>query len=96
MLIQVQGRTLQERESSASKQVSHSKILFKPKGNPSYSFVFFVIFDLFELRELFLSSGALDAWFLGGVGEGRASGRHMSTFLAMKAESLHGALLLFF
>ena len=96
MLIQVLGHTLQERESSASKRVSRSKILFKPEDNPSHSFVFFVVFDLFELWESFFLSGTLDAGFLGGVGEGGASGHHMSTFSAAKAESPLGALFSFF
>ena len=34
--------------------------------------------------------------FLGGVGEGGTSGRHMSTFAVVKAKSLLGALLSFF
>ena len=34
--------------------------------------------------------------FLGGVREGGASGRHMSTFSAAEAKSLLGALLSFF
>ena len=48
---------LQERESSVSKQVSHLKILFKPEGNLSYSFIFLVVFDFFELGELFFLLG---------------------------------------
>ena len=95
MLTQVQGRTLQERESSASKQVSHSKILIQSKMNPSNSFFFVVVFNLCEFREFFFLSGTLDAWFPGGVGKGGASGRYMSTFSAAKAESLLGALLSF-
>ena len=96
MLIQVRGRTLQERESSASKRVSHLKILFKSEGNPSHSFFVIVIFNLFELGELFFLSGTLNTGFLGGVREGRASRHHMSTLVTAEAESFLGTLLLLF
>ena len=96
MLIQVLECMLRVRESSASKRVSHSKILFKLKGNLSHSFVFFIVFDFFQLGELLFFSGTLDAGFLGGVGEGRTGGHHMSTFAAVKAKSFLGALLSFF
>ena len=95
MLIQVLEHTLQVRESSASKRVSHSKILFQPEVDLSYSFFVVVIFYLLELGEFFLFLGVLDAWFLEGVSEDRASGCHMSTFSTVKAESLLGALLSF-
>ena len=94
-MIQVQEHTLLERESSASKQVSRSKILFQPKVNSSYSFFIVVIFYFLELREFLLFLGVLDVWFLRGVGEGRASRCHMSTFSAAKAEPLLGTLLSF-
>ena len=64
--------------------------------NPSYSFFIVIIFNLFELGEFLFFSGTLDARFLGGVGEGGASGRHMSTFATAEAKSLLGALLSFF
>ena len=95
MLIQVQGCTLLERESSTSKRVSHSKILFQPEVNPSYSFFIVIVFNLLELGEFLFFLSTLDVRFL-GVGEGRASRRHMSTFSATKAESFLGALLSFF
>ena len=94
--IQVQGRTLLERESSASKQVSHSKILIQPEMDPSYSFFFIVIFDFLEFGELLFFLGALNTRFLRGVGEGGASRCHMSTFAASEAKSLLGTLLLLF
>ena len=87
---------LQERESSVSKQVSHSKILVQPKGNSSYSIFIIIIVDFLKLRELFFFPGMLDIGCLGGVQEGRASRHHMSTFVAAEAESLLGALLSFF
>ena len=68
MLIQVLGHTLLGRESSASKRVSHSKILIQPKGYLSHSFFIF-IFNLFKLGEFFLFLDALDSGFLGGVRE---------------------------
>ena len=93
--MQVQERTLQERESSASKRVSHSKILIQPEMDPSYSF-FIIIFNFLELREFLFFSGALNARFLGRVREGRAGGHHMSTFAAVEAKSLLGTLLMSF
>ena len=87
---------LQERESSVLKQVSHSKIPIHPKRNPSYSFVFFVIFNFLELRELFFFLDMLDMEFLGGIREGRASRHHVSTFVAMETKSFLGALFMFF
>ena len=38
----------------------------------------------------------LDTGFLGEVGEGRASGHHVSTFLAVETESFLGTLLALF
>ena len=96
MLIQVWGHTLQERKSSALKQVSHSKILIQPERNSSYSFVFFVVFNFLELRELFFFSGMLNTGFLGEVRESWASRCHMSTFAATKTKSFLGALFMFF
>ena len=64
--------------------------------HPSHSFFFFIIFDFLELRELLFFSGTLNARFLGGVREGRASRHHMSTFVALETKSLLGALLSFF
>ena len=64
--------------------------------NPSYSFFIVVIFNLFELGEFLFFSGALDARFLGGVGEGGASRCHMSAFTAAEAKSFLGTLLSFF
>ena len=86
---------LRVRESSVSKQVSRSKILSKAEVNPSYSFFVVIIFNLLELREFLFFSGTLDMRFLGRVGEGGASGCHMSTFSASKAKSSLGALLSF-
>ena len=95
-LIQVQGSTLLGRESSTSKRVSRSKILFQPESNPSYSFIFFIIFNLLELGEFFFLLSMLDSGFLGGVREGGASRHHMSTFATAEAKSLLGTLLSFF
>ena len=87
---------LLERESSALKQVSHSKILIQPEMDPSYSFFFIVIFYFLELRESFFFSGMLNMRFLGGV-RGCGAGRcHVSTFAALEAKSLLGTSLSFF
>ena len=67
MLILVQGCILQERESSALKQVSHSKILIQPERNLSYSIFFIVVFYFFELQEFFFFSGVLDTRLLGEI-----------------------------
>ena len=67
--------------------------MLAPYPGPSITVI---VFNLLELREFLFFSGVLDAWFLGGVGEGGASGRHMSTFSAAKAKSLLGTLLSFF
>ena len=63
--------------------------------NPSYSIFFIVVFNFFELREFLFFPGALNTGFLGGFGEGGASGRHMSTFVIVEAKSLLGTLLSF-
>ena len=86
---------LLKRESSASKQVSHSKILGQSEMDLSYSF-FIVIFNFLEFGEFLFFSGMLDTRFLGGVEEGGASRHHMSTFAAVEAKPLLGALLSFF
>ena len=96
MLIQVQEHTSQERESSASKQVSHLKILIQPEMDPSYSFFFIVVFNFFKFWEFLFFSGVLNVRFLGGVGEGEASRCHVSTFVAVEAEPFLGTLFPFF
>ena len=63
--------------------------------NLSYSFFFVVVLDFLEFGELLFFPGMLNTRFLGGVREGGASGCHMSTFVAMEAKSLLGALFLF-
>ena len=87
---------LQERESSASKRVSHSKILVQPKMNLSYSFFLIIVFNLFEFREFFFLSSTLNMRFLEGVRESGAYRCHVSTLAALEAKSLLDALLSFF
>ena len=64
--------------------------------NPSYSFLFIIIFYLFEFKEFLSLPGALDSEFLGGVREGRTGIFHMSFLAASKAKSLFETLFSFF
>ena len=63
--------------------------------DPSYSFVFFIVFNLLKLGEFLFFSDMLNARFLRRVSEGRASRHHVSTFATTEAESLLGALFSF-
>ena len=78
------------------KQVSHSKILIQPEGDPSYSIFFVIFFNFLKLGGFFFFLGLLDMGFFGRVGEDRASRHHISTFVTAETESLLCTLLMFF
>ena len=84
---------LQEQESSASKWVSHSKILIQSEKGLSYAFIFSIICNFLELRELFFLLSSLDMGFLRWFGEPGVVRDHVPLFPVVEAESFFDTFL---